>query len=272
MSFVHLQVRSAYSLLSSSIKIGELIDASVQNQMSSLALVEDGTMHSAIKFFNACKRADIKPLIGMSVKVAGDSFHDEWVVLARNSLGYQGLLKIASFIAKQDGVISYDQMMPFVNDLVIITSGENGVLCAGIEDYREESLMQYYEEYLKRIPHLYIGLTRVNERTFQLSKHLVAFAKKIGRPVVALNDVRYLKKEDAKTLLFLQAIKENKSVEQIPLENQERYFKTTEQMQDIFSDVPEALIETQKIANDCEVEILLHQSLLSKYPTPDGVS
>lgn len=272
MSFVHLQVRSAYSLLSSSIKIKELVDLALENQMSCLALVEEGTMHSAIKFYNACRRVNVKPLIGMSVNVQGDSFIDEWVILARNQCGYQGLLKIASFIAKQEGVVLYEQVLPFVQDLVVITSGEHGMLCSGIEEYKEERLLQYYESYLKSIPHLYIGLMRVNQRTYELSKHLISFASNVNRPIVALNDVRYLKKEDAKTLTLLQAIKQNQSVEEFPLVDYERYFKSECQMKELFADVPNALMQTEQIANDCEVEIPLHQSLLPKYQTPEGVS
>ena len=272
MSFVHLQVRSAYSLLSSSIKIKELVDLALENQMSCLALVEEGTMHSAIKFYNACRRVNVKPLIGMSVNVQGDSFIDEWVILARNQCGYQGLLKIASFIAKQEGVVLYEQVLPFVQDLVVITSGEHGMLCGGIEEYKEERLLQYYESYLKSIPHLYIGLMRVNQRTYELSKHLISFASNVNRPIVALNDVRYLKKEDAKTLTLLQAIKQNQSVEELPLVDYERYFKSECQMKELFADVPNALMQTEQIANDCEVEIPLHQSLLPKYQTPEGVS
>ncbi|MTM04917.1 DNA polymerase III subunit alpha [Turicibacter sanguinis] len=272
MSFVHLQVRSAYSLLSSSIKIKELVDLALENQMSCLALVEEGTMHSAIKFYNACRRVNVKPLIGMSVNVQGDSFIDEWVILARNQCGYQGLLKIASFIAKQEGVVLYEQVLPFVQDLVVITSGEHGMLCSGIEEYKEERLLQYYESYLKSIPHLYIGLMRVNQRTYELSKHLISFASNVNRPIVALNDVRYLKKEDAKTLTLLQAIKQNQSVEELPLVDYERYFKSECQMKELFADVPNALMQTEQIANDCEVEIPLHQSLLPKYQTPEGVS
>ena len=240
MSFVHLQVRSAYSLLSSSIKIKELVDLALENQMSCLALVEEGTMHSAIKFYNACRRVNVKPLIGMSVNVQGDSFIDEWVILARNQCGYQGLLKIASFIAKQEGVVLYEQVLPFVQDLVVITSGEHGMLCSGIEEYKEERLLQYYESYLKSIPHLYIGLMRVNQRTYELSKHLISFASNVNRPIVALNDVRYLKKEDAKTLTLLQAIKQNQSVEELPLVDYERYFKSECQMKELFADVPNA--------------------------------
>ncbi|MFR1836182.1 MAG: DNA polymerase III subunit alpha [Turicibacter sanguinis] len=272
MSFVHLQVRSAYSLLSSSIKIKELVDLALENQMSCLALVEEGTMHSAIKFYNACRRVNVKPLIGMSVNVQGDSFIDEWVILARNQCGYQGLLKIASFIVKQEGVVLYEQVLPFVQDLVVITSGEHGMLCSGIEEYKEERLLQYYESYLKSIPHLYIGLMRVNQRTYELSKHLISFASNVNRPIVALNDVRYLKKEDAKTLTLLQAIKQNQSVEELPLVDYERYFKSECQMKELFADVPNALMQTEQIANDCEVEIPLHQSLLPKYQTPEGVS
>ena len=77
MGFTHLQVRSAYSLLNSSIKLADYVSLATLNQFESLALVEEGSMHSAIKFYIACQKAGIKPIIGMSLKIRGEGFEDD---------------------------------------------------------------------------------------------------------------------------------------------------------------------------------------------------
>lgn len=272
MGFIHLQVRSAYSLLNSSIKIQDLLQLAQAESMSCLALVEEGTMHSAIKFYTACQKAKIKPIIGMTVKIFGESFWDEWTLLAKNQKGYQALLKLASFNAQQDGSLSIEQVCLFADDLVVMTSGEKGKLVELVEQGNQEELAQYFERYLSLVPFLSIGLLRVDQRTYELSLRLIEMAKTFQRPVVALNDVRYLKKEDARTVSFLKAIKENKSVDEIPLQDMERYLKTEVQMRELYADVLEAIEQTQRIADLCEIEIPLHQSLLPKYPIKPDIS
>ena len=272
MGFIHLQVRSAYSLLNSSIKIRDLVRLAQSESLSCLALVEDGTMHSAIKFYTACQKAKIKPIIGMTVNVLGETFWDEWTLLAKNQKGYQALLKLASFNAQQDGSLSIDQVSLFADDLVVVTSGEKGRLVELVEQENYEGLMEYFDHYLSVFPDLSIGLLRVDQRTYELSLRLVETAKVFQRPVVALNDVRYLKKEDATTVSLLQAIKENRSVDEIPLQDMERYFKNEFEMRELYADVLEAVEQTQQIADLCQIEVPLHQSLLPKYPTESGVS
>lgn len=272
MGFIHLQVRSAYSLLNSCIKIKELVNLAKSRQMDYLALVEEGTMHSAIKFYTACQTVGIKPIIGMTVKIQGDSFWDEWTLLARNQRGYQGLLKLASYMADQDEAVYLNQILPYAEDLVVMTSGECGVLVTAIEEGRFDSLGEYYEGYLKSFPHLYIGLLRVDQRTYELSLRLNEFANYVNCQVVALNDVRYLNKEDAQTLSLLRAVKENKSVNDIPIQDMQRYFKTELEMRTLYEDIPNAIEQTQAIAELCEVEIPLQQQLLPKYPTDEGVT
>ena len=85
---------------------------------------------------------------------------------------------------------------------------------------------------------------------------------------MALNDVRYIRKEDAKTLTFLRAIKENQSIGQTDIQDVERYFKTEEEMRALFADCPQAIDVTEEIVASCTVKIPLHQQLLPKFPTP----
>ena len=170
MEFTHLQVRSAYSLLTSSIKIADYINLATSRDLKSLALVEDGTMHSAIKFYKACQLAGIKPIIGIRLNIKVDEFKDDWTLIAKNNKGYQALLKLASAAALEDGEVTIEDIITYSSDVIVITSGEQGFLVSLIEQRQQEYLTQYYEQYLRRIKHLYIGLLRVNRQPMTFHK------------------------------------------------------------------------------------------------------
>lgn len=272
MGFTHLQVRSAYSLLNSSIKIADYISLATSWGLKSLALVEEGSMHSGIKFYTACQKAGIKPIIGMSLTVRGHVFEDKWTLIAKNHKGYEALLKLASVSALNNGSVDVEAIITESSNLIVMTCGESGVLVSAIEKNQEEHLNEYYHQYLKRVEHLYIGLIRVNHRTAEISRRLIHWAERVGLKTVALNDVRYIRKEDAKTLTFLRAIKENQSITQMELQDVERYFKTEDEMRELFADCERAIEMTEEVVKSCHVEIPLHQQLLPKYPTLEGAT
>ncbi|MBQ4164199.1 MAG: PHP domain-containing protein, partial [Turicibacter sp.] len=133
MGFTHLQVQSAYSLLNSSIRLEDYISLANSNQLKSLALVEDGTMHSAIKFYKACQKVGIKPIIGINLMIDVDGMKDEWILIAKNNQGYERLLKLASIAAINNGSVDINEVILDSSNLIIITSGERGILISGIE-------------------------------------------------------------------------------------------------------------------------------------------
>ena len=272
MGFTHLQVQSAYSLLNSSIRLEDYINLATSNKLMSLALVEDGTMHSAIKFYKACQKAGIKPIIGINLMIDVDGMKDEWILIAKNNQGYERLLKLASIAAINNGSVDINEVISNPSNLIIITSGERGILISGIEQHQVNRLNEYYHQYLSRLPHLYIGLLRVNHRTYEISRQLIQWTREMDLKTVALNDVHYLSKDDAKTLTFLRAIKENQSVSQMEIQDVERYFKPEDEMRQLFADCEESIEATEEIVQSCTVELSLNQQLLPKFPTPDGVS
>ena len=207
MAFTHLQVRSAYSLLNSSITIKDYVHLATRQGLKTLALTEDGSMHSAIKFYQECRVNNIKPLIGLTVKVKLEMGTEEWTFLAKNQTGYEALLSLASLYALNDEGIEFEELLPYSNHLITITNGETGVFVSMVMDHQWENLNQYYQRYLKPFNHLYIGLLRVNQETYDCSCRLISFAKEKQLKMVAVNDVRYLNQEDAKTLTLLRAIK-----------------------------------------------------------------
>ena len=130
MGFTHLQVRSAYSLLNSSIKLADYVSLATSNRLKSLALVEEGSMHSAIKFYIACQKAGIKPIIGMSLKIRGEGFEDEWTLLAKNSKGYETLLTVDNFntiLLKEELAILIDIVILLKDTDVVDEIMDNGL-------------------------------------------------------------------------------------------------------------------------------------------------
>ena len=272
MGFIHLQVQSAYSLLNSSIRLEDYINLATSNQLKSLALVEDGTIHSAIKFYKACKKVGIKPIIGINLVIDVDGMKDEWILIAKTNQGYERLLKLASIAALNNGSVDINEVISDSSNLIIITNGERGVLISKIEQHHANQLNEYYQQYLSRLPQFYIGLLRVNHRTYEISRQLIQWAREMNLKTVALNDVHYLRKDDAKTLTFLRAIKENQSVSQMEIQDVERYFKSEDEMRQLFADCEESVQVTEEIVQSCTIELSLNQQLLPKFPTPDGVS
>ncbi len=272
MGFTHLQVQSAYSLLNSSIRLEDYINLATSNQLKSLALVEDGTMHSAIKFYKACQKVGIKAIIGINLVIDVDGMKDEWILIAKTNQGYERLLKLASIAALNNGSVDINEVISDSSNLIIITNGERGVLISKIEQHHANQLNEYYQQYLSRLPQLYIGLLRVNHRTYEISRQLIQWAREMNLKTVALNDVHYLRKDDAKTLTFLRAIKENQSVSQMEIQDVERYFKSEDEMRQLFADCEESVQVTEEIVQSCTIELSLNQQLLPKFPTPDGVS
>jgi len=228
---MHLKVRSCYSMLASTITIPDYIQYAKDRNLTALSLIEDGTMHSAVKFYQACQKAGIKSIIGLSV---GDL-----TLIARNHRGYQALLKIASDIA-------LEQIEQYQDDLIVIAD-------------------RPYP-----FKHFYLGIDKTNPQSSEKSQQTIALARQENIPLVALHDIRTLYKEDTQTLQILRAIKQNDLIANMPpLERDHSYLRPKE-METLYQDIPEALTHIPKIIEDCHLEIPLGQTLLPKYPTQRG--
>lgn len=228
---MHLKVRSCYTMLSSTITIADYIQYAKDRNMTALSLIEDGALHSAIKFYKACQNAGIKPIIGLTVQ--------GFTLIARNHQGYQGLLKIAS-----DPTL--ERIQAYSDDLIVIGS-------------------QKYD-----FPHFYLGIDRTGPQSLEASRQVVALAHHEHIPLVALHDVRTLYREDTDTLQILRAIKQNELLANMPHLEQDHSYMRPKEMEALYEDVTEALSNMDVIVADCHLEIPLGQLLLPKYPTPDG--
>lgn len=250
MTFINLKVRSCYSLLESTITIDALIKHGQERQLPALTLVEEGSMHSGIKFYKSAKAAGIKPIFGVSLKVSMEKASSEWTLFARNVTGYRVLLKLTSD-QELTGVAYADQVLAYAKDLIV---------CVDITTAKGAKELGF--------PHLYVSFSTVAEalQGSQLSN--------LEIPFVLLNEVRILNTSDVPLYKVLSAIKENTTVGQVNVPGDLHFLSPREARLLAESDgfLQEAMANTVKIADDCNVDLELGKNLLPKFDVPAGIT
>ena len=289
LKFTHLHVHTEYSLLDGSAKIGELVERVKELGMDSIAITDHGAMYGAIDFYKKAKSCGIKPIIGCEVYVAPNSrlvkdnssnVYYHLVLLAENNEGYENLIKLVSY-GFIDGFyykprIDLDILKKYSKGLIGSSACLAGQVARSIlrESYdkaKEVALM--YEEILGK-GNFYLELQDHGLREQKLvNQHLIKMSKETGIPLICTNDSHYIYKEDSKAHDILLCIQTGKTVNdevRMRYEGSEFYVKSPQEMASLFPDVPEALENTYKISQRCNVEFTFHELKLPKYDVPDG--
>lgn len=278
MTFVHLHVRSGYSLLNSTAKISDLVKKASELGFRSLALTDENVLYGAVQFYQECKKYGIKPMIGMitHIKLEGEETYP-LVLLAKNNTGYLHLIKISSAIQTKalDG-IPEKWLRHYCDGLIALTPGRNGHIETLIQQQQLTKAIEIIATY-KRLfgdDAFYIAIQRHGiEGEWQ--RELVRLSEETKTPLVATNDVHYIEKEDAFVHDCLLSIQQGMKLHdegRIKLPNDEYYLKSTNEMVALFADLPEAIANTEKIATQCHIDIELGNMKLPKYPVPTNES
>ncbi|MCR5429664.1 MAG: DNA polymerase III subunit alpha [Eubacterium sp.] len=291
MDFTHLHVHTEYSLLDGSSKIKEITKQAKELGMNSLAITDHGVMYGAIDFYRAAKDAGIKPIIGCEVYVApGPRFEKQagenenryyhLILLAENNTGYANLCKIVS-----KGFVDGFYYKPRV-DYEILEKYHEGIIClsaclAGevqrhlaVENYEAgkaaaEKYLKIFGEgnyFLEMQDHGIPEQQTVNQQLLRLSKD-------IGVDLVCTNDVHYTYKEDVEAhdiLLCIQTGKLKSDEDRMRYEGGQYYLKSPEEMAELFKYAPQALENTQKIADRCNVDFEFGVTKLPNFDVPEG--
>lgn len=287
--FTHLHVHTEYSLLDGSAKIKDLLDRTKELGMDSIAITDHGAMFGVIDFYKAAKEKDIKPIIGCEVYVAARTRFDKepidarsyhLVLLAENNEGYQNLIKMVS-LAYTEGFYRRPRI-----DLDLLRENHKGLIALGAclagpvsrkllnDEYDAakemaltlEDIMGKGNFFLEIQDHGMREQQKVNQLTLRL-------ADELGIPLVATNDVHYIKDEDAnphEVLLCIQTGKTMADEDRMVYEGGQFYLKSPEEMAALFPYAEEALENTQKIAERCNVTFTFHELKLPKFDVPDG--
>ncbi|WP_050616034.1 DNA polymerase III subunit alpha [Bacillus testis] len=268
MDFVHLHVQSAYSLLSSTVRIDDLIQAATDNGMDSIALADRNVMYGAVPFYKACKAAGIKPIIGLLADVLHEEQSHPLLLLAKNQAGYKNLLKISSAIqTKSKAGIPLRWLKGYSAHLIAISPGREGYVesCLASESREEAEAAVILWKELFGSSNVYLSL----QEGCPLEGAVRQLAMDTETLTVATSPVLYMKPEDELAYRVMQALKLGVKLSEMPSDAPGRgtgYFKTGEEVLRAFQDSPEAVRNSVRIAASCEVEIPFHQKLLPKYP------
>ena len=291
MAFTHLHVHTEYSLLDGSSKIKELAVRAKELGMDSMAITDHGAMYGVIDFYRAAREAGIKPILGCEGYVApgsrfdrenvhGEDRYYHLVLLAENNEGYQNLMKIVS-----KGYVDGFYYKPRV-DMEVLKTYHKGIialsaclagevprfLARGLYEEAKEAVLKYQEifgrgNYFLELQDHGIPMQR------QVNQGIIRLSRELDIPLAATNDCHYINAEDWEAhdiLLCIQTGKKVADENRMRYEGGQYYVKSEEEMRELFSYIPEAIDNTAKIAERCNVEIEFGVTKLPRYEVPEG--
>ena len=285
MDFTHLHVHSHYSLLDGLSKIDELIDYAKNLGMDALALTDHANLYGAVEFYKKAKAKNIKPIIGAELYLAHgsrfskdpkvDSVRYHLTLLVKNKIGYQNLSRLITQ-SHLEGFyyrprVDRELLTQYHEGLICLSGCFLGEISRQIQLGRLEKAEEAAFFYKKLFgENFYI---EIQPHAPELHGSLKSIAEKFNIPLVATQDSHYLKKEDAPIHEVLLAIQTNNRVtseEKSNYANLDLSLKSAEEMKEIFQNTPEAIENTQQIAQSCNFEFELNKTLLPKYKTPEN--
>ncbi len=287
--FTHLHLHTEYSLLDGYSRIDRLLDYAVEQGMDSIAITDHGSMFGVIEFYKEAKKRKLKPIIGCEVyvtpgdhlsKTVEDKTRHHLVLLAENQTGYENLIKIVS-----EGYVNGFYYKPRV-DKDVLRAHSQGIIalsaCLGGEvprllregqyDHAKKSALEYREIFGKDNYFLELQDHGLREQK-QVNMELNRIHEETGIPLVATNDVHFVKREDYKihdVLLCIQTGSTVNEEKRMRFPNDEFYLKNYEEMAGLFSSYEGALENTQLIADRCNVEFEFHKLHLPHFEIPEG--
>ena len=281
--FIHLRLHTEFSLVDSTIRIKKLVAALVENAMPAVAITDQCNFYGLIKFYTAVQSAGIKPIIGADFWVREDGEDAKPTLICLLAMNHTGYLNIIRLISKgfQEGqyhgvpYIRRQWISDFSEGVIALSGGRHGdigqALLGGRQQEAEALLSTWQEDFPNRF---YLELQRTGRENEEDYLHrAVELASSQQIPVVATNDVRFLKADEFGIHEARVCIGEGRTLDDPRRERRysdQQYLRSPAEMAELFSDIPEALANTVEIAKRCNVDIELGQYYLPDYPIPDG--
>jgi len=289
--FTHLHVHSHFSLLDGLPKIDQLLDRAQELNMDSLAVTDHGNLYGAIEFYKKAKERGIKPIIGAEIYLAFEGMEQKrpniddtnyhLILLVKNEKGYENLVKVLTaghlrgFYYKPR--VDEEFLKEHSEGLIALSACLNGripkLLVSKKTKEAEETALRYQEIFGK--DNFYLELQRHKNIPEQktVNEGLRKLSAKTGIPLVATADSHYLRPEDAEAqdiLMLINTGARPDDTERLTLAKDDFSLKSAEEMEELYKDIPEALENTQKVADACNLEIELGVNKLPVFPLPEG--
>ncbi|WP_053145763.1 DNA polymerase III subunit alpha [Pseudomonas sp. P97.38] len=284
-SFVHLRLHTEYSLVDGLVRIKPLVKTLVGMNMPAVAVTDQNNMCSLVKFYKASMGAGIKPICGADLWLSNkdpDAPLSRISLLVMNAVGYRNLTELISrgFIDGQRNgsiIIEREWVAEASEGLIMLSAAKEGEIGLALLSGNPEEAEALARDWMAVFPdRFYIEVQRTNRPNDEEHLHAaVALADKLGAPLVATNDVRFIKPEDFEAHETRVCIGEGRALDD-PRRSKnysdQQYLKSAEEMAELFSDLPEALENTVEIAKRCNIEVKLGKHFLPNFPIPDGMT
>jgi len=294
-NFVHLHVHSEYSLLDGASRINQLVEKTCQFGMPAVALTDHGVMYGIIDFYEQAKKAGIKPIIGCEVYLAPKSRWDKkiergskegsyyhLILLAENNNGYQNLMKLVS-LGFLEGFyykprVDKELLREYSKGIIALSgciSGEiPGYVLSGKVDKAKKAIEEYIEIFGKDNFYIELQDSGIPEQK-ALNKVLYDLSLEYNIPAVATNDIHYLEKSDSRAHDVLLCIQTGSTINEpgrMKFPTEEYYFKSYDEMKELFKEYPGAVENTLKVAERCEVNLKFGMNLIPYFKVPDNLT
>ena len=278
MGFIHLNLHTEYSLVDGLIKINDLATIAANKNMPAVAVTEKNNVFSAVKFYRAMHNQGIKPLIGAQLNLVSDdkSRFSNIILLCQHIDGYKNLSKLItkSFMEGQHlgiPLIYFDWLKKYNDGLIAIDCAENGLLTELFVSNDTSETEKRIENLFSIFPNrFYIELQRIGKKDEDaLIYRGLNYSEKHSMPVVATNNVRFLEESSFEAHEARVCINQGYTLEdqRRPREyTRQQYLRSAEEMEDLFSDIPEAITNTINIAQRCNIEFNLGKNFLPYFP------
>jgi len=285
--FSHLHIHTEYSLLDGMCRIPQLVSRAKELGMDSLAITDHGVMYGAIEFYLAAKEAGLKPIIGCEVYVAqdsrfsrsaGDKSNYHLILLAKNQTGYHNLIQLTtkahleSFYYKPR--TDKELLQEYHHGLIALSGCAGGEIPRLVLEGRLQEAKQVALWYKQTFDDFYLEIMRhpIPELE-QINQGLIAMSSELDIPLVATNDVHYVNREDASAHDLLLCIQTNSSIyddKRMKMAGDFFYFKSPQEIAELFSDIPQAIDNTERIAEMCNLKLEFGRLYLPEVELPEG--
>jgi DNA polymerase III subunit alpha len=284
---VHLHVHSEYSLLDGACKIQGLVERAAEFGQPALGLTDHGVMNGSIELYKACKKAGIKPILGLEAYLV-DDIRTEAVRYERNHLtllastdeGFRNLTKLSSagFLEgyrRGKANVDLDLLSRYCKDVIVLTGCLQSRFCRRIVEDNPAEARAHVDDLLQLFsPENVYFEVQQNGIADQAKANdgIVRVAREVGRPLVGTADVHYLRREDYHHHAALLCVQTKSTLQEpkLSFDTNEFYLKSNDEMADSFAGFPGAVESTLEIAERCNVDIALGKMLIPSYPTPNG--
>lgn len=282
-NFIHLHVHSHYSLLDGLAKIDDIIRRTKELEMPAVALTDHGNLYGAIEFYQKALKAGVKPILGVEAYVAPRTRFDKeahvdatrfhLILLAKNETGWKNILQLVTK-SNLEGFYYKPRI-----DKELITEHHEGVICLSAcmsgeipkllsrgQDAEAEKLACWYRDLFKEDFYL-----EIQQHMTPIREKMIALGKKLNIKLVATQDIHYILQEDKtahEILLAVQTSSKLDDEDRLTLKKYDISFLSQDEMENLFSDIPEAITNTVEIANKCSLTLELYKNKIPHFPLP----